>query len=432
LVAHLTSHEAAVTIRNLSFSNFKSFASLEIALDKLNVLIGANASGKSNFIEIFRFVSDIAQYGLQNAVSMHGGAAYITNAQFGLDIPVCIEFTAALQFPFPLGRSKEGLVWGASREVKYELIIGFDDPAKPVRVISERVTVRFSVTTEPLFNEEEIRETRWKGEITLRNKNGHLDIQHRVPSWLEFERDYVLSAPNWGGKQSTSTILEEKTPFAFPIVQPFRDYMSAIKTYDIDPKAPKRASPITGRGELEDDGRNLAVAIHRIAQNPEEWRRFSNLVQDTLPFVRDFDVDALGDKSLLLKMRENYCRDVYFPASFASDGTVSITALIIALFFDSQTRPLITFEEPERAIHPQLISKVVSLLQDASRKRQVIVSTHNPEIVRFTGLKNLLLVFRDDEGFSHILKPADSEEIKAFLHSDLGVAELYVNGLLNV
>lgn len=420
-----------MTIKNLSFSNFKSFSQLDIALDQLNVLIGANASGKSNFIEVFRFVSDIAQYGLQNAVSMHGGAAYITNAQLGSAFPVRIEFTTVLQFPFPLGRAKEGFFWGMSRDVTYEVIIGFDDPAKPVRIVNERVTIRFAITSEPNFREGQTHKSRGSGEITLRNNRGILDVEHRIPSWVKFERDYALSTAYWE-KQGISTILEEKTPFAFPIIQPFRDYISGIKMYDIDPKAPKRASPITGKGELEDDGRNLAVVIHRIAQDPDEWRKFSNLVQDTLPFVRDFDVDALGDKSLLLKMREHYCRDVFFPASFASDGTVSITALIIALFFDSQPRPLITFEEPERGIHPQLISKVVGLLKDASRKRQVIVSTHNPEIVRYTDLGPLLLVFRDDEGFSHIIKPADNSDLKVFLHHDLGVADLYVNGLLTV
>jgi AAA15 family ATPase/GTPase len=60
-------------ITELSVSNFRSFERLDLELNTFNVLIGANASGKSNFVEIFKFLRDIAKHGLQNAVSMQGG-----------------------------------------------------------------------------------------------------------------------------------------------------------------------------------------------------------------------------------------------------------------------------------------------------------------------------------------------------------------------
>src|SRR5271165_6787269 len=59
--------------------NFKSFRELDVRLDDLNVLIGANASGKSNFVQLFTFVRDIAESGLENAVSIQGGAQYLRN-----------------------------------------------------------------------------------------------------------------------------------------------------------------------------------------------------------------------------------------------------------------------------------------------------------------------------------------------------------------
>jgi len=59
--------------------NFKSFTQLDIRLDNLNVLIGANASGKSNFVQVFAFVRDIVESGLENAISIQGGAQYLRN-----------------------------------------------------------------------------------------------------------------------------------------------------------------------------------------------------------------------------------------------------------------------------------------------------------------------------------------------------------------
>src|SRR5215218_7903323 len=59
----------AMAITKIKVSNFKSFDELEIDLRPLNVVVGGNASGKSNFLEIFRFLRAIWDHGLENAVS---------------------------------------------------------------------------------------------------------------------------------------------------------------------------------------------------------------------------------------------------------------------------------------------------------------------------------------------------------------------------
>ena len=87
-------------------------------------------------------------------------------------------------------------------------------------------------------------------------------------------------------------------------------------------------------------------------------------------------------------------------------------------------------EEPERNIHPYLISKVVNMMKDASQRKQIIVTTHNPEFVRHAGLENILLVSRGEDGFSIITRPADKEEVKTFLKNDIGIDELYIQNLL--
>lgn len=66
-------------IKKMTISNFRSFDHLEIALNDFNILIGSNASGKSNFIEVFKFLRDITNHGLKNAISMQGGVEYLRN-----------------------------------------------------------------------------------------------------------------------------------------------------------------------------------------------------------------------------------------------------------------------------------------------------------------------------------------------------------------
>ncbi len=71
-------------------------------------------------------------------------------------------------------------------------------------------------------------------------------------------------------------------------------------------------------------------------------------------------VEKFADKSLIFKLREIYSENQYLPAPFLSDGTICITALIIAVYFDR--KPLLMIEEPERNIHPYLISRLVNMM----------------------------------------------------------------------
>ena len=81
-------------IRRIQVENFKSYRNLDVTLGRLNVLIGANASGKSNFVEIFRFLHDIATYGLNDAISLQGGAQYLLNVHSERERRLSVAITA--------------------------------------------------------------------------------------------------------------------------------------------------------------------------------------------------------------------------------------------------------------------------------------------------------------------------------------------------
>jgi predicted ATPase len=332
-------------IEKIKVSNFKSFDQLEVELRPLNILVGANAAGKSNFLEIFRFLRDRSKDGIENAVSLQGGMDYLANLRIGSSRPVYLEL------------SGRGGKW---------------------RVVLEKTTEA------PGFKDE-------------------------VPEFKGFE---LNSGPR---------LYEPEKPTK-PIFTP--------SFFDLDPKLPKRAVPLTGKADLESDGSNLAVVLGNILRFEEERARFNLLVRDLLPFVTDVKVDRFAaDKSLLISMRESFSED-YLPASLLSDGTIHLTALILALYFDKA--PIVTIEEPDRSCHPYLISKVAAMLADASKQKQVIVTTHNPELVKHARLKDLLLVHRDADGFSRISRPAENEQLKTFLENDLGVEDLYVQDMLGI
>jgi predicted ATPase len=202
-----------------------------------------------------------------------------------------------------------------------------------------------------------------------------------------------------------------------------------VAIYDFDPKLPKKATPITGKAELEEDGSNLAIVLKRIMEDESAKRKLANLLQDLLPFVVDLDVERFADKSLLLSLREKFAENKPVPASFISDGTINVAALIVALYFER--KPVAVFEEPERNVHPHLISRIVAMMKEASLHKQIIVTTHNPEVIRNADIGDVHFVARDREGFTTITKPAEREDVKGFLQNEIGLEELFVQNLLH-
>jgi predicted ATPase len=128
-------------------------------------------------------------------------------------------------------------------------------------------------------------------------------------------------------------------------------------------------------------------------------------------------------------MRERFSREP-LPAAFLSDGTIDVIALIVILYFERKS--VVVIEEPERNLHPSLISKLVELFKDASRLKQIIVSTHNPEIVRYSDPGQLILISRDASGSSRAERPVDKEQVQRFLREEISMHELYVENLLEV
>ncbi|MGB9877823.1 MAG: AAA family ATPase, partial [bacterium] len=199
--------------------------------------------------------------------------------------------------------------------------------------------------------------------------------------------------------------------------------------YNFDPKLSKKpVLPLEVRW-LREDGSNLALVMREILRDPQERKRFLRLVRYALPFIEEVDVARFLDQSLVFTLKENYSKES-MPGFFVSDGTAHILALILALYFGE--RNIVIIEEPERNIHPSLIYKIVGMMKDASRYKQIIATTHNPEMVRHAGIEPLLLFYRDKNGFSKVKRPADKEDIRKFLEETMGLEELYVQNLLEV
>jgi predicted ATPase len=102
----------------------------------------------------------------------------------------------------------------------------------------------------------------------------------------------------------------------------------------------------------------------------------------------------------------------------------------VCLFFEEKLLKII--EEPERSIHPQIISKLVDMMKESSRKTQLIITTHNPQFIKHADMDDILLISRNEQGYSVISRPAKTKMLKSFLKKDLGIDDLYVQNILEL
>ncbi|MDI3543048.1 MAG: hypothetical protein PWP57_651 [Candidatus Atribacteria bacterium] len=417
-----------MSIKKIKVTNFKSFKELEVELSSFDVLIGANASGKSNFIRIFEFLRDIINYGLDNAISMQGGVEYLRNINIGPSENFSLEVVSDREFRRVVRTTGKELLKIEIYETVYKFAIKFKKKGSGFEIAEDNLTQKCKFIR--LGKEKkEVEEDLGGGEIVLSNIKGKVEVDLSLPTELQVERSDIFPQLSFFKQEKLpSKILLLEAPFL--IAPSLRTIFGDISIYDFDPKLPKKAVPITGKMELEENGENLAIVLKNILEDTEKERKFSNLMRDFLPFVNKLDVEKFADKSLLFKLQEMYAQKQYLPAPLISDGTINITALIVALYFEEKSLTII--EEPERNIHPYLVSKVVDMMKDASQKKQIIVTTHSSEIVKHAGLDNILLVSRNEEGFSTVSRPGDKEKVKTFLQNEIGIEELYVLNLLGV
>jgi len=417
-------------IKKIKISNFKSFDELELELGDLSVLIGANASGKSNLAEIFRFAGDLARSGLENAISLQGGAQYLRNIALGRTKDFALQITYdCLPGMSRIFRNEEAGRGQRLRvfEIVYELTIEFIEAGPGFRVREERAICGCELIELEKGQVKHAGKSLGLGQVRIERKERNLVPVIDLPLAKIMSDEDIIQPLFRDLTIEPGASLLGFAPFFLPVLD-FVEFLRGIPVYDIHPKLSKKAAPTAGRADLDEDGSNLALILKGIIRDEESRRKLTNLVADALPFVTRMSVEEFLDKSLLVTVEEMYAPNQPLPAFLISDGTINITALVVALFL--KPKPFVIIEEPERNIHPHLISKVADMLKEASVNSQVLVTTHSPELAKHVPLEDLLLISRDENGFSVISRPSGNDRVRIFLKNEIGIDELHIQNLL--
>jgi predicted ATPase len=404
--------------------NFKSFNQQEILLDDFTLILGANAAGKSNTISIFRFINNIVNYGIEDALSLMGGIEHAVNAGVGRQQPLVLEFSLDVQDEHLLCQiSKQDERSLLFRSVSYRCALLPYSRSDGYRILDDRILLTYRCLTCGESSDQGSDLT-----IEFYRKNGRVSYRYEAPEGFRDEavrNHFALGFQSGILNRNRQELILNKLDYLTPFANLRRHF---IKTYNFDPLLLKQPCSSISMHELADDGSNIAYVLEHLLRDSQKKRMLTNLLAQCLPFVEDISIRQNLDHSLTFRIQEIYQHRI-FRSNFLSDGTVNILALIVALYFQ-RCSGIVIIEEPERNLHPKLISSIAEMAKEASAKKQVVITTHSQEFVKHTDLSSLLFVQRSDEGFTQTSKPVSNDTVLAFLESELGVEDLFLQDLL--
>jgi predicted ATPase len=383
----------------IAVQNYKSLHHVRFQPRQLNVLIGANAAGKSNFADCLDFVSEVYKHGLEVAVARKGGYENIAfrrirRSRRAIAIDLQVELTASDYRAF-LGRSES------------------DAPDLLVRHSFSFAASGYSIRAEfRVLEEELIVHRRVPGSdpdlaLHLRRSLDEITIVHsqtdrqKVRTFSERSLDFHDLKYFVDQKEAVSS----NELFAVAVgrfvrgLRPFVSAMEGIRVFQISPTKSREFGVPTPRPELDRSGANLPAVIDLLRRkNKHEWESVLQAMRNILPELDNILVDYTSSRTLGLFFQESgFGRP--WSVGEVSDGTIQTLALLVGIFDARSTALLI--EEPENSVHPWIIRHVLDACREAAATKQIIITTHSPIVMNAVPPRDVWVLWRSN-GESHL------------------------------
>lgn len=362
------------TISKITISGFKSIdRRQEIELTQLNVVLGANGAGKSSFVAFFRMLSEMMKENLQVWSGMQGGADRLLS--YG--VKHTKEMDAKIRFglngyDFKLGSKDDGSFIIADEKIFFNGLYG----------------------------------NKWIG-----LGKGHVEAKlieaNRSKGYSGTERDMVS--------------------YAYESISHWQVYHFHDTS---DTALVKRYGSEDDHRFLRHDASNLAAFLYRLKNSDaKSYGDIVNTISLAIPFFDDFHLEPRElpsqEQQINLRWRQKGSDYILWPSQL-SDGSIRFMCLAAALLQPDPPSTII-IDEPELGLHPYAITILASLLQSASVRMQVVVSTQSVELVNHFKPEDLLIVER--EHGSSTFERLDDDALKEWLE-EYSLGELWNKNII--
>lgn len=405
-------------LTRIEIDGFKSFERFALDLAPFSVIVGPNATGKSNLFDALKLLSRLAEADVRSAVQdLRGDPMELFRATSDSEqasrILIAVEVLLDRQVTDPYGtmhalrgmrmRYEVGIERRTSDKQGLERLYICREEASLIPRSADRLFKTLPARTRKALS-------KWAPATQKRPDLVRTDDTKR-PSTIEISQDGTQGRPRTIplGEASATFLSTVRTADEFPHLFALREELAAFRFLQLNPAAERMPSDVLAKDELLPDGANLATVLHRIEAETATASRPKGVLGDIrrdlsmlIPGVLELEVvrnEAARQFQVYLTMRDH----ARFSSRVLSDGTLRVLALL-TLLHDPRRRGVLCFEEPENGIHEARVKGLIELLrsfcssldeepEDGERLSQVIVNTHSPEVMRH--LKNDEIVAAD-------------------------------------
>ena len=360
-------------LSKITIRGYKSIAydhPVELRLQDVTLLLGANGSGKSNILSFFKMLSAVAHQNLQQHTEMAG----TTQAVLHHGAKRTPQLEATIE-----GES-------ASRIEHYEMLLRSD--ANDRFVIAAEALGVTSPTSEALLPSLEMKDVRESG------------------------------------------LLTEAYAHDYPLVQRLRN-IRYYQFHDTSTHAPLRtACPEDGADYLLSDGSNIAAFLLLLREQYSfNYARIVDYVRWVMPQFRDFYL-VPRHGYVRLQWLDTSGTDYVFSAHHLSDGSLRFIALATVLLQPAELMPkLLLLDEPELGLHPWAVDQLAFLLENGALHTQILLATQSKELIDHFEPEQVAVVDYQEEHHASTLTHFTEEELRLWLE-DYTLSELWDKNII--
>ena len=419
-------------ISSIEALDFRCLRYIHQPTGRFHVLVGPNASGKTTFLDVVAFLSDLVSDGLEAAVSKRSqNFIDLVWGRTGTGFEIAIEARIPEQ--------RQQLLAEENRRfstIRYEVGIGSDSTTGEIIIKAEQGSL--VMESAPQVRQQVFFPSPENPPDTILSKRratGSKSLFSKISGGNDnFYAEAYAKEGRWapafrlGPRKSTLGNLPEDES-KFPISTWFKQLLSeGVEKIALNSLEMRKPSPPGQKLGFKPDGSNLPWVIERLrTRAPERFKEWVDHVRTALPDLQDIrTVQRPEDNHRYVVLL--YQSGLEIPSWTASDGTLRLLALTLPAYLDD-FRGVYLIEEPENGIHPRAVETVYQSLSSVY-DGQIFLATHSPVVLSIVEPDDVLCFAKTAEGATDIVVGSRHPKLRDWRREQDNFGVLFAAGVL--